>query len=682
LSNSLTDDPEKFKSPKLQIKSYRLKRFYRRTLVAIFAPLAIFIYYLLTYQLYLRRDKDDPVKFGLKNGAWVFYSWFVIGVMGLGISQYGLLSIEAAMLQERTWQANNAMVVLMHSGSTWSGPGGWMKILGRLFLRDEMDVGYLWYFLALLSMMPFIALPLSGLCMGLSDGYVESTEHPMVIGRTWENFNHRALQGPVLRGTNVWNYGFIPKIPGIGIAYTRPGVDRSQYSFLKTLPNTLPLDKGTPELFLAQQATVPINGRVWGLLLSYNCSVVQSASEFTILPQRSSIVRPGKSIYNAITRSGELELRTPTGNFIYLTNSSYYDVVLKPTYNLWAYAEMGLTDTLTSIQGYNGSELSFLGPDGRLTPDNATVMEYAIWQVRFRDIYPDEGFKFNTTIDTPLAGMGQILIEDPKDTFSRNKTFFLSPAQASFVDLEGSNIKSVSAPIGVRCLRGSILGTAEVDARTSTFTSFQKTLNPYLKPHINPMRVPVFGENAASIIIDQYTHIFTSASMPPPRTLGGTVNYPGFLQASNLIQSVLLAHAADALQLMYDGIYGFDAAFPIVNATSSSPAKVLDLSVIDPRYPIPFLAAWAILSAILGVTYGFRRRWSDSLDGYSLFRFGADFEKDITDKLDFSSTRSFEECGGLRNLPGLVGDSRMDMDIGHISLVEKGNIARKGKEYT
>ena len=60
-----------------------------------------------------------------------------------------------------------------------------MKCLTRLLRRKKAITGWLWYILALVSIMPFVALPLSGLSMELSDGYVPSSMPAMVVGQTW-----------------------------------------------------------------------------------------------------------------------------------------------------------------------------------------------------------------------------------------------------------------------------------------------------------------------------------------------------------------------------------------------------------------------------------------------------------------------------------------------------------------
>jgi hypothetical protein len=57
----------------------------------------------------------ELTQYGHRNAGSVYSSWFIIGVFGLGISQYGLAGVEAAMLEDRHLDARDTMTLLMHS---------------------------------------------------------------------------------------------------------------------------------------------------------------------------------------------------------------------------------------------------------------------------------------------------------------------------------------------------------------------------------------------------------------------------------------------------------------------------------------------------------------------------------------------------------------------------------------
>src|SRR5690606_656164 len=122
-------------------------------------------------------DPDNPINIGPGGARLVFYAWFIVGTVGINLSGYGLQGVEASMLMEERWGANNALQLLMHCDTTWAGPGGWLKILRKwahlVGLKHEgrANPSKLWMVLASLTAMVFVALPLSGLTMEIGDGY-------------------------------------------------------------------------------------------------------------------------------------------------------------------------------------------------------------------------------------------------------------------------------------------------------------------------------------------------------------------------------------------------------------------------------------------------------------------------------------------------------------------------------
>jgi hypothetical protein len=83
--------------------------------------------------------------------------------------------------------------------------------------------------LAVISLLPFIALPLSGLVFEISDGYISTLEIAFVQGRNSTTFNER-YELNFYPAKEAWLVGSAPVMPGIGIIYTNESVDRSKHS--------------------------------------------------------------------------------------------------------------------------------------------------------------------------------------------------------------------------------------------------------------------------------------------------------------------------------------------------------------------------------------------------------------------------------------------------------------------
>lgn len=163
-------------------------KYRKRAILSVLVPLIATSCFCAIWLSLLRRDLDNAVKIGYRHEQVVNYFWFVIGVFVLGVSKYGLAGLEAAMLKTPFWQLPNAAALLMHSENSWSSPSGWWKgIRGMWTMRKENQPCFtraLWFLLAFLSLISFVAIPLSGLCIELSDGYVRSSHPATVIGRT------------------------------------------------------------------------------------------------------------------------------------------------------------------------------------------------------------------------------------------------------------------------------------------------------------------------------------------------------------------------------------------------------------------------------------------------------------------------------------------------------------------
>lgn len=141
-----------------------------------------------------------------RSGALVFFSWFLLAKVGLNLSKYSVAGIEAALLMEPRWAPMSAAQLMDHGNHSWSGPSGWLHLMKnsippRVFLASGMSLGSVrkhrpcvwpskaWFILSLLGILPFLAIPLSGLAVQLRNEYIPSTSHPVVSGRTHENFN-------------------------------------------------------------------------------------------------------------------------------------------------------------------------------------------------------------------------------------------------------------------------------------------------------------------------------------------------------------------------------------------------------------------------------------------------------------------------------------------------------------
>ncbi|KFZ03946.1 hypothetical protein V502_10534 [Pseudogymnoascus sp. VKM F-4520 (FW-2644)] len=661
------------------VKPQQLERYWMRTLALILIPpITTGWYGVIWIRLLSGIENDDAVKYRTFSGSIIYYSWFIIGIFGLAWAQFGLLGVELAMLQTPFWKAPNLVATLMHADATWSNPSGWGKaVYHREFYR-------LWSLLTLLSVLPFVAFPLSGLVFEIGDGYIKTSEHPIMTGRNPTTYNNVAISP--LRTPDAWKMGLTPTIPGFGVIYTPPGLDRSKHSCLKRVPNTLPLTESIPDMFLAPQADVPVSGKAWGLRVKYECSIIRKASELTVLSEK-----PLSRFSKLFRASGETTypgaiLQTPSGSSIQAFNSSSDPGSM----NLWSYSEIGLSvPTDTSATYGNGSY------SDTVDISDSMVMEYVLWQLQFHSFYdkPNETLPFDSTLGPTIEGMGSPYFLLENKTLVSNETFFkigqgknftvprtnnglYTTLNSSTTDLRDffdptqiidyefrqftEAIIEVAAPIGVRCVVYSVPGTATLDGVTSTFSNFSR-VNP--EPQVQGQPGGVLGNMAQQILFGTRFDDFYQPSHLTGLTkfYGNMGRYLRYIPSPALLQSVLLAYGVDALERMYGLTLGAGPEWENTDLTSSDKGKILTIATLIPGRWAGYLVLglfclWSVLSVVLGLVYGFRKRPSDRLDGYSMFKLGVDMADDLRHNDQFMNEESLYGNKTLQALPGRLLD--------------------------
>ncbi|WYZ43576.1 hypothetical protein EsH8_VII_000012 [Colletotrichum jinshuiense] len=630
-------------------------RYLARTFVLLLVPLGITGYYYWIWLYLLSRDLDEAVKYGSANESWVFWSWFIVGVFALDWAAHGLVGVELAMLETSFWRAPHLIGLLSHSEGTWGGPGGWVKCLTKLFKErniaaitswyTSLNTYRLWYLLAFLTLSLYVGMPLSGITMELSDGYVPLDEAPMVVGRNSTDFNVRYhYQGSniaTLSG-NAWKVGSPAVLPGISIIYTSKQTNRKDLDDLSQIPNSLPTDPGSPEMFLVPQARVPVSGTMWGLRAEYNCSVVEDVSEFTILGHYR-----GASCFG-----GPQE------------GCAHAHMVDKSS-NVWSYMEIGARMPMIGPPQVYSPTYDETAPDAFGPGNNSQldIFEYALWQVRVKASY-DEIKNFNNTVGPTVKGLDSPFMKADNGSWVANATFFdqknyTTKATAKNdawqrLIIQGRQTLEVAAPIGVRCVIKSALGSASIDPATSTFSDFR---TEYPKPPNDP---EVKAASAVSRLGTQLElfmttagvdDIFTSINTRATIAESNSVSLTKFVSSPELQKSISMAYVKEALNLMYDGQYGFDGSWLHGQLASSKKGKILTTGDLSPLSAVIPFAIWTFGSLVLGLVYGFRRRAADSLSGFSVFRLGVRSAEKLEDS-GLLEAKEAEDVGKLWRLPG------------------------------
>ncbi|MBE3042601.1 hypothetical protein IMZ48_08500 [Candidatus Bathyarchaeota archaeon] len=433
-------------------------------------------------------------------------------------------------------------------------------------------------------------------------------------------------------------------------------------------------------MFFAPQADVPLSGKAWGLRVKYDCSIVRDVSELTILSQKpeSTLVHvlnyTLEDGFGPSTKRPYVTLQTPDGDEIYIFNTG----VSPDTENVWAYTEMGTKTNPDEATSYDGSHSDF---------DDVTesmVLEYAIWQVQYMGYEfpedPNNPLPFNTTISPAIKGMGSPFIKSGV-RLVEDDGFFEIRAGDSYeeedeirrfkqVDKAVTDLRdifdnsqligldtalSVAAPMGVRCVVSSGLGAATLDGVTSTFSDFERVDPDVVEDYTGES---IFGERVIyNLGLEKFFEFYQISHLPASVPQGTQYRRQGYVHPQALQEVLMLGYGTSALDFMYNINPSPDSAWLNPDVWASEEGKILTQASLIPGTAVGYLVLalfciWSVLSAALGIVYGFRKRPSDKLDGESVFRRGVDMSEDVKHDNEFQSGKTFYANKKFQALPG------------------------------
>ncbi|KAK5559818.1 hypothetical protein LTR46_001567 [Exophiala xenobiotica] len=708
-----------------------LPRFWLRTLTCTVVPLLITAYYAGLYAYWiLRYDDGGPMAQGPPAGRWAYY----ICATGIGLSKYGLAGVEAGMLMDKRWAAKNAMQLMSHCEKTWSGPSGWFR------MRTKPSPT--WLVLAAVSLTPYIALPLSGSTLQLTTGYSasnSSTSYATLVGQRPDTFLDQNLQDVFTRSFNRWSTSTSSTLSSRSAYYVPADnstlIDRT---WLQSFPNTWP-DWPAMSVFIAPQSTSVVAGDAWGLESTFNCTIVSDISQFTLLSQRnsdSSAPRCPPITFNSSDATPE---------YMGLPNLCDFDVyTLNPISNA-TLVDLNVLDsaffpvgTMEMAVGYNKSEWESI-PFSNLDP---VTIEAALWQNPIEMVQtcaPLQRLASNA-LGTTVSGLQKSFRLDevtseltgqddmtPKTLDAigfrcqsryRTGTATLDGRTGTYDDFSYSEASpmvsatpvpiataiarifrsEVSAALSLQDMYGQTALTDAIDSLPLDFTEGSNMdLNPmaYIASNVSWLqniyksadafyRQPLYCDDQGNVNV----------------SLTSTWQQLQLINSTQFMTSIIRAFKAYALEMARPRTTVQGSGSHQSQSQSAlqwtdrlvrtvQPALIISSGHVSPVPVLVLLMVWATSCVVLGVVFGARRRWSETLDGFSMFRFGADFGNPNFQNHAFfseeerSSTRHFSESAALLDTPGLVGDSRPESAVGYISLVDgpRDHAADRRKKY-
>jgi hypothetical protein len=674
---------EKKESQKAESEPPR-RLFIWRGLFGLLVPPAFAAYYICTYVQFLRPPRSRTVGADgapVVDGTLLWWSWFVIGAVGINVSTYVLAGVEAGYLtSERLWRLNRGQAE-MHKDKSWSRVSGWVNmafhVFGKRNYGKDPVLSWLWVVLFVLQLLSW-AFVLSGLTMETEASFkVGSAPGASVVGANASTFDGRSAVGVLEAAYQVWRLGQKPQMPFLGAFYSpsEPRVD-----FNVTTGNSLP-ENNKEAIFLGPRADMPLTGRAWGLALNYSCKPIYNLDDFRILNQRINSSDPRYFSGVLISpQSGQI-YRDPPKSYS-LPTHYFYDVpgiqgatisVVRDNSSIGLgrsgigmVAEVGLGFGVYDMMDRHTR--SYAAPYGGLAQEE--VLEVALWQLQkdrrhrargdgVQGAIPDLSDEY---IDLPVELPG---VDD--------------------IELPSSGRADIMKAIGVQCVSSSALGSATLDGLSGSYQDFLPEGFLYPPEPPDPRQgfscdVPRLGLAVpamfipgvrASRIYDSYTGASMDVQRPqftllskvlgwapgavddmyltdtnntffspmpdlmmpllaaggvPPVTLAAPgveagILYTRYMEPRDLQRALERAYQHVAVQLMYGEYENHQQVWSHANLTAAVPSKRL-VPAGDSVPAILVLAAlvlWAVGCVALTAVFSFRRRWDAFMSTASLY---------------------------------------------------------------
>lgn len=633
--------------------AYILKPYWRRWIANTFGPPLLTVFYLLIARYYLCiQPVGEVISPPLIGAKVIYYAWLILSIFALDWAKSGLAGFEAWALMDRRFAPCSALQLMWHADRAWGSVSGWRDALLLLCVdlrrrfskrpsrHPSAGPGGLWWFLAFSSFLFYAAIPLSSLTMEMSPVYKVGSPSIVIIGPNETTFDISTSNMIAEQANSRWRQGN-PTTPFDETVLYGPGKvangsntyywDSIQEIYREDVKNASNPAREV-SFFSGPKVSERADGSAWGLLTILACSIVGPQDEsFRLLKVRGidDWSAPGlKSTLYGTDFFKQLGGYTPS-----LFNDGIFFGV--------NYAYLIASDLIT-----DGTGTSYT--DSSPFPVNGTL-ELVLWQ----------------TYNAPFA---------PDDTF---RDLTSHPAVSSSV---WRNTSTTYKGFGLTCSVNSSTGTARLDAATRSYSNFTS------KPS-TPQRTALIGFNG----LNSYSGVqaiqnivfasFTTAVLGILAPLacddtGGlsSVTCNPFYGANVATGGIpVLVHADDPdpqiqystisptrLKLAVHKLFGEAAIAMMAQSAGEWEGELHGLDrttalipgVVPWQVVLALLSLWSAVTTVPSLWAFGRKRWADTLSGFEMFRFGAEWREAVW----HFEENEFVKCPVLLDVPGLVGD--------------------------
>ncbi len=668
--------------------SYKFERHVARSTANTLGPLFVLAYFLFIVYEYLSRPAVNGVapERPLDAKA-VFFFWVLISIFILDWAKSAIAGFEAAALMKSRLAPRSAIHLMWHLERDWGSIAGWYRCTkytikywfgeeGRKKNAHWDGPGLLWFYLALSSVLFFIAVPLLGLTMDTEDVIHLAKHKVIVIGPNQTTFDVRTSPEIADLARNTWRQGLTtaPIYPTIFYAPSDVPYDVSDTFYDDLIREVYAVDKANKPatnrritFFSSPRVAGRVHGSAWGLHVVISCAPVNIYSGLKLIKVSS------KSNWSTP------DLKSSTFEFLPILNGSS------------SYNALGFGPSIFFNDSSFGISFEY-----ELAISDSAVSELTGPQA-----------EYNNASTQPIEGAFEIAMwQSLLPGYSGDETLEEMSRSPLVVSSEGA------LGYGVRCEVSSQTGLAELNAAKRTFS------------HFNASRSELPGiENGAALTTGNIIEFPGLLSIQWLAFTAITKIIPGFMSAPACLPRSIAPSFDPACSLFYSANLATGGVPYLANLkTSYGPEPILRQDIIDPARmtlaayqlfgqtaaammaqgpgnfttsrlrgveetpdliagPVPWqivlalLVVWATITVLPQFWTFAEKRWSGTLDAFEMFRFGAEY-RDAVQR--FESNEAWENKV-LRQLPGMVGDLERKRPKGFMGL--SWQPADSGKQY-
>ncbi|CAD0025242.1 unnamed protein product [Aureobasidium pullulans] len=613
---------------------YTMKQYMRRWIANTFGPPLVTISYLLIARYYLCvppvNDVIDPPSLSAEA---VFYAWLILSIFALDWAKSALAGFEAWALMDPRLAPRTALQLIWHTDRAWGSVSGWRDALLLLYMelrsrfsKHSARLPYrgpavLWWFLAFSSFLFYAAVPLSSLTMEMKPAHKRSPYRTQTYGPNEGNFDTSISNVIAEQANNRWRLGNPTTPNSETVLYSPVGVGNgSDAYYWHTIQNIYWNDSSNASspahgitFFSGPEVYERVHGSAWGLLTSLECSIISPTDQRFELLQVHEIdnwTAPGlNSTDYGIGYSKQGAGLTPSS----FNAGTSFGV---------SYAFLVASDLATTIGGSDYTNAATFPTKGPL--------EVVLWQAYSLPFVADQAY--------------HILSLHPAVVLSK---WASTPQNISLVGSNGLN----SYP-GMMALQSIVFASF-------TTVGLNANVPPNCDNSINLSSVtrnPWYGANIATGGIPTLVY----GSEKDPHIQLRTISPATFKLAIHKLFGeatiAMMARRGDPYatsSVEYHRLYGLDQTTALV------PGKV-PWSIV-----LTLLILWTAVTSIPSLWVFGRKRWADTLSGFDMFRFGAEWKGAVWQ----FEENEFEKCPILLEVPGMIGDMEANvMDTGFIGL--------------